>query len=151
MINGEVIAQTGAIARICGKLSGLYPEDIVKAGKVDQVIDAATDINMLIRPSMRENDPVKKKEMRIDLSKNDLPRYFGYLENILSETNSHWFVDDKMTIADIAIWRIMGWLTSGIIDDIPKNLIDKFDNLKKLYSLVNNDKKIKEWVLKTYK
>ena len=151
VINGEVIAQTGAIARICGKLSGLYPEDIVKAGKVDQVIDAATDINMLIRPSMRENDPVKKKEMRIDLSKNDLPRYFGYLENILSETNSHWFVDDKMTIADIAIWRIMGWLTSGIIDDIPKNLIDKFDNLKNLYSLVNNDKKIKDWVSKTYK
>ena len=38
-----------------------------------------------------------------------------------------------------------------IIDDIPKNLIDKFDNLKNLYSLVNNDKKIKEWVAKTYK
>ena len=151
VINGEVIAQTGAIARICGKLSGLYPEDIVEAGKVDQVIDAATDINMLIRPSMRENDPIKKKEMREDLSKNDLPRYFSYLEDLLSNNKSQWFVGHKMSIADIAIWRISGWLTSGIIDDIPKNLIDKFDNLKNLYSLVNNDKKIKEWVSKTYK
>ena len=151
VINGEVIAQTGAIARICGKLSGLYPEDIVEAGKVDQVIDAATDINMLIRPSMRENDPIKKKEMREDLSKNDLPRYFSYLEDILSNNKSQLFVGNKMSIADIAIWRISGWLTSGIIDDIPKNLIDKFDNLKNLYSLVNNDKKIKEWVSKTYK
>ena len=151
VINGEVIAQTGAIARICGKLSGLYPEDIVEAGQVDQVIDAATDINMLIRPSMRENDPIKKKEMREDLSKNDLPRYFSYLEDLLSNNKSQWFVGNKMSIADIAIWRISGWLTSGIIDDIPKNLIDKFDNLKNLYSLVNNDKKIKEWVLKTYK
>lgn len=151
VINGEVIAQTGAIARICGKLSGLYPEDIVEAGQVDQVIDAATDINMLIRPSMRENDPIKKKEMREDLSKNDLPRYFSYLEDLLSNNKSQWFVGNKMSIADIAIWRISGWLTSGIIDDIPKNLIDKFDNLKNLYSLVNNDKKIKEWVSKTYK
>lgn len=151
VINGEVIAQTGAIARICGKLSGLYPEDIVEAGKVDQVIDAATDINMLIRPSMRENDPIKKKEMREDLSKNDLPRYFSYLEDLLSNNKSQWFVGNNMSIADIAIWRISGWLTSGIIDDIPKNLIDKFDNLKNLYSLVNNDKKIKEWVSKTYK
>ena len=151
VINGEVIAQTGAIARICGKLSGLYPEDIVEAGQVDQVIDAATDINMLIRPSMRENDPIKKKEMREDLSKNDLPRYFRYLEDLLSNNKSQWFVGNKMSIADIAIWRISGWLTSGIIDDIPKNLIDKFDNLKNLYSLVNNDKKIKEWVSKTYK
>ena len=151
VINGEVIAQTGAIARICGKLSGLYPEDIVEAGKVDQVIDAATDINMLIRPSMRENDPIKKKEMREDLSKNDLPRYFSYLEDLLSNNKSQWFVGHKMSIADIAIWRISGWLTSGIIDDIPKNLIDKFDNLKNLYLLVDNDKKIKEWVSKTYK
>ena len=28
---------------------------------------------------------------------------------------------------------------------------DKFDNLNNLYSLVNNDTKIKEWVSKTYK
>ena len=62
VVNGEVIAQTGAIARICGKLSGFYPEDMVKAGKVDQVIDAATDINMLLRPSMKEQDPIKKKK-----------------------------------------------------------------------------------------
>ena len=31
------------------------------------------------------------------------------------------------------------------------NLTDKFDNLNNLYSLVNNDTKIKEWVSKTYK
>lgn len=151
VVNGEVIAQTGAIARICGKLSGFYPEDMVKAGKVDQVIDAATDINMLLRPSMKEQDPIKKKEMRIDLSNNDLPRYFSYLDNLLLENNSQWFVGNTMTIADIAIWRILGWLTSGVIDDIPKNLTDKFDNLNNLYSLVNNDTKIKEWVSKTYK
>ena len=151
VVNGEVIAQTGAIARICGKLSGFYPEDMVKAGKVDQVIDAATDINMLLRPSMKEQDPIKKKEMRIDLSNNDLPRYFSYLDNLLLENNSQWFEGNTMTIADIAIWRILGWLTSGVIDDIPKNLTDKFDNLNNLYSLVNNDTKIKEWVSKTYK
>ena len=89
--------------------------------------------------------------MRIDLSNNDLPRYFGYLDNLLLENNSQWFVGNTMTIADIAIWRILGWLTSGVIDDIPINLTDKFDNLNNLYSLVNNDTKIKEWVSKTYK
>ena len=34
---------------------------------------------MLMRPSMREQDPEKKKLMRQELSKNDLPKYFGYL------------------------------------------------------------------------
>ena len=44
-INGKTIAQTGAIARFCGKLSGLYPsENQFDAAKVDEVIDLDTDI-----------------------------------------------------------------------------------------------------------
>ncbi|NKC11819.1 MAG: hypothetical protein GKR94_06345 [Gammaproteobacteria bacterium] len=100
VVDGQSIAQTGAIARICGKISGFYPDKLVEAGKVDQVIDTATDINTLIRPSMKEKDPIKKKSMREELSNNDLPRYFGYLENLLTE-DDEWFADNKMTIADI--------------------------------------------------
>jgi glutathione S-transferase len=39
----------------------MYPKDIIEAGKVDQVIDTVTDINVLINPSMRESDPELKK------------------------------------------------------------------------------------------
>ena len=52
-----------------------------------------------------------------------LLRWFRYLENLLSEDDSTWFVE-KMTIADIAIWRLLGWLTSGIIDGIPTSIIN---------------------------
>jgi len=150
VIDGQSIAQTGAIARICGKISGFYPESLVEAGKVDQIIDTATDINMLMRPSMREQDPDKKKLMRQELSKNDLPKYFGYLENLLSE-DCEWFADNKMTIADIALWRLMGWLKSGFLDDIPSDITDKFEKLSRLFSAVNNNSGIKKWVSKTYK
>jgi len=30
---------------------------MIEAGKVDQIIDTVTDINELINPSMREDDP----------------------------------------------------------------------------------------------
>ena len=123
VIDGLSIAQTGAIARICGKISGFYPDDLIEAGKVDQIIDTATDINLLIRPSMREQDVSKRKLMRQELSENDLPKYFGYLENLLSE-DCEWFADNKMTIADIALWRLMGWLKSGFLDDIPSDITD---------------------------
>ena len=150
VIDGLSIAQTGAIARICGKISGFYPDDLIEAGKVDQIIDTATDINLLIRPSMREQDVSKRKLMRQELSKNDLPKYFGYLENLLSE-DCEWFADNKMTIADIALWRLMGWLKSGFLDDIPSDIIDKFEKLSRLFSAVNNNSGIKKWVSKTYK
>ena len=150
VIDGQSIAQTGAIARICGKISGFYPDSLVEAGKVDQIIDTATDINMLMRPSMREQDPVKKKLMRQELSKNDLPKYFGFLEDLLKEENI-WFSNNKMTIADIAIWRLMGWLKSGVIDDIPQDITDDFNKLNRVYNEVNNNPDIKRWVSETYK
>ncbi len=150
VIDGQSIAQTGAIARICGKISGFYPDSLVEAGKVDQIIDTATDINMLMRPSMREQDPEKKKLMRQELSKNDLPKYFGFLENLLKDENI-WFAENRMTIADIAIWRLMGWLKSGVIDDIPQDITDDFNKLNKVYNEVNNNTDIKRWVSETYK
>ena len=150
VIDGQSIAQTGAIARICGKISGFYPDSLVEAGKVDQIIDTATDINMLMRPSMREQDPEKKKLMRQELSKNDLPKYFGYLENLLKEENI-WFAENRMTIADIAIWRLMGWLKSGVIDDIPQDITDDYNKLNRVYNEVNNNTDIKRWVSETYK
>ena len=104
VIDGQSVAQTGGIARICGKLSGMYPEDIIEAGKVDQIIDTVTDINELLNPSMRENDPMKKRAMRIELANKDLPRYFGYLEEILKANSSHWFVGNNMTLQFGVFW-----------------------------------------------
>ena len=150
VINGQSIAQTGGIARICGKLSGMYPEDIIEAGKVDQIIDTVTDINEFLNPSMRENDPIKKKEMRAELTNKDLPNYFGYLENILRENNSNWFVGNKMSIADIAVWGLLGWIASGVLDDISPGVINPFKRLKKLYNEVSQNSKVREWKIKTY-
>ncbi|MCS5634002.1 MAG: glutathione S-transferase family protein, partial [Candidatus Marinimicrobia bacterium] len=124
VINGQSIAQTGGIARICGKLSGMYPEDMIEAGKVDQIIDTVTDINELLNPSMRENDPIKKRVMRAELANKDLPNYFGYLEDILNANNSNWFVGGKMSVADIAVWGLLGWIASGVLDDIPPGVIN---------------------------
>ena len=150
VINGQSIAQTGGIARICGKLSGMYPEDIIEAGKVDQIIDTVTDINELLNPSMRENDPIKKGVMRAELTNKDLPNYFGYLEDILNANESNWFVGDKMSIADIAVWGMLGWITSGVLDDIPPSVVSPFKRLKKLYNEVSQNPRVMEWKIKTY-
>ena len=49
IIDGTSIAQTGGIARFCGKLSGLYTNnDHLLAAQVDQFMDMATDLTFLI-------------------------------------------------------------------------------------------------------
>ena len=148
-VDGKIIGQTGAIARYCGKASNLYADDNLKAAKIDQIIDAATDITNLVSPTIREKNLDKKMEDRKLLVNKLLPRWFRYLENLLSEDESTWFVE-KMSIADLAIWRLLGWLTSGIIDGIPTSIIDDFPKLKNIHHQVHNHPKVQEWMLKTY-
>ena len=148
-VDDKIIGQTGAIARYCGKVSNLYSDDMLKAAKIDQIIDAATDITNIVSPTIREKDEVKKMEDRKVLVNKLLPRWFRYLENLLSEDDSTWFVE-KMTIADIAMWRLLGWLTSGIIDGIPTSVVDDFPKLKNIHHQVHTHPKVQEWMLKTY-
>ena len=148
-VDDKIIGQTGAIARYCGKVSNLYSDDILKAAKIDQIIDAATDITNVVSPTIREKDEVKKMEDRKVLVNKLLPRWFRYLENLLSEDDSTWFVE-KMTIADIAMWRLLGWLKSGIIDGIPTSVVDDFPKLKNIHHQVHTHPKVQEWMLKTY-
>ena len=149
-VDGEIIGQTGAIARYCGKISNLYSNDNINAAKIDQIIDAATDITNLVSPTIREKDEQKKFEDRLLLKNKLLPRWFRYLENILSESTSDWFVENKMTIADIAMWRLLGWLISGIIDGIPTTIVDSYPKLKNIHTNVHHHSKVQEWMLKTY-
>jgi len=148
-VDGEIIGQTGAIARYCGKVSNLYADDKLKAAKIDQIIDAATDITNVVSPTIREKDEEKKMEDRKVLVNKLLPRWFRYLENLLLEDDSTWFVE-KMTIADIAMWRLLGWLTSGIIDGIPTSIVNDFPKLKNIHHQVHTHPKVQEWMLKTY-
>ncbi len=67
-IDGKIIGQTAGIARFCGKIAKLYPEDNILAAKVDQIIDTATDITNLISPTVGEKDVKIKKNMREKLT-----------------------------------------------------------------------------------
>jgi glutathione S-transferase len=88
--------------------------------------------------------------MRRDLSNDALPKYFGYLEKILKESDSGWFVGDEMTVADIAVWSMLGWIAQGVLDDIPSNLPKAFERLTSLYNEISNIAKVQEWKRLTY-
>ena len=151
-VDGKIFAQTGAIARFCGKLSGLYPKnDDHKAALIDQIIEAAQDINFLVTLSGRDKDLEKKKIARDILSTKHLPKWFQFLKDILeNNSNSVYFVGDNLTIADLAIWRLLGWLKSGLLDGVPTNIVDSYDNLNKLRDEIYKHPKVIKWMDQVY-
>jgi len=128
-VDGERIAQSVAIARFCGKVSGLYPaSDLVAAARVDELLDTATQVTALFASSMREKDPQKKMEMRRRIAEGSLAKTLGFLEARLGERD--YFVEDRITIADLVIWRLLGWVNGGIIDGIPEGILADYAGLQ---------------------
>jgi prostaglandin-H2 D-isomerase / glutathione transferase len=150
-VDGKSFNQTGGISRFCGKISGLYPiKNAVDAALIDQIIDMATDITVLLGPSLKEKSEETKKIMREKLARGALVRKISYLEELLEEGKEDWFVNQKISIADLAIWRLIGWLTSGMIDYFPSDLLAPFPNLKRVFLNVERHPKVIEWIKMTY-
>ena len=151
-IDGKIIAQTSAIARYCGKISGMYPtNNNYESAQIDQIIDAAQDINFAVTLSGKDKDPIKKKLAREKLSQIHLPKWFQFLEDLLIENkNSKWFVGSSMTIADLAIWRLIGWLKSGLLEGVPTSIVDPYKNLVMMRDEIYKHPKIKEWMIIKY-
>ena len=151
-VDGKIFAQTGAIARFCGKLSGLYPKnDDYKAALIDQIIEGAQDINYLVTLSSRDKDPEKKKVARDILATRHLPKWFKFLEDLLKQnTKSVYFVENEFTIADLAIWRLLGWLKSGMLDGVPTTILDNYENLNKLREEIYKNPKVIKWMDEVY-
>ena len=138
---GEKIAQSDAILRYAGKLGGLYPLDPREALEVDEVVDFCVDVAQSLAPSvlvgMGRGDAAKLspkqraakvKTMREDLCKpENLPKLLGCLEAKLAKTGTGYFVGSSPTIADCAVLgRVSRRLSSGILDHIPKAIVDDF-------------------------
>ena len=152
-VDGKTIAQTGAIARFCGKLSRLYPkENDFNAAKVDEVIDLATDITVRIRPALKEKDHEKSTEMRRELVEIVLPHWLGFMETLLKKNGkTGYFVNDSLTVADLAAWRLCGWISGGVIDGIPQTILDAFPLLNEHHNNISNLPKVAEWLGKNRK
>ena len=151
-VDGKIFAQTGAIARFCGKLSGLYPKNNdFKAALIDQIIEGSQDINYLVTLSGRDKDFERKKIARDLLATKHLPKWFQYLEDLLKQnTDSVYFVDNDLTIADLAIWRLLGWLKSGMLDGVPTTILDDYDHLNKLREEIYKNPKVIKWMDEVY-
>ena len=151
VVDGVPIAQTGAIARFCGKLSGLYPtEDSISCALIDQFIDFVTDLtNLVYIPSNSPLTEDEKIQHRRILAEGELKRKLDMLEDNIS-ANQTWIVGKEMTIADIAIWRGIGWLASDLVAGIPQPYFVNYPKITKIFKNVDNHRKICEWVRKTY-
>lgn len=123
-VDGQVIAQSNTINRYVGKLSGLYPKDDWQAALVDEVMDAVEDITVRISTTFTLEGDAKKKA-REALAEGPIVRFAQQLEARLKRGGGEWFVEKRLTVADLKCFLWVRWLQSGALDHIPADVVDR--------------------------
>lgn len=123
-VDGRPVAQSNAINRYVGKLAGLYPQDDLQALLCDEVMDAVEDMDFQIGSTIGMG-PEEKKKAREALVAGPLPRYLEQFQARLVAAGGEYFADRRLTVADLKVWMLVRWLRSGMLDDIPKDLVDR--------------------------
>ena len=106
---------------------------------------------MHIGKTMRMTDVNEKLEARKQLAKDTFPMYLKALEKMMTQNGSTGFyVGSKMTIADIAMWRMMAWITGGHLDGVPTTILDPYPQLMANMKTIGANPKIAVWMAKHY-
>jgi glutathione S-transferase len=123
-VDGRMIAQSNAINRYVGKLTGLYPKDDWQAAIVDEVMDAVEDITTRIGGTFTLEGEAKKKA-RETLAAGPIARFLRQFDARLEAGGGEWFVEKRLTVADLKCYLLARWLKSGALDHIPADIVDR--------------------------
>lgn len=148
-VNGRSIAQTHAMAAFVGKMTGHYPSDPWLAAKVDEIFGGLTDATDLITGTMGIRNPQQKIQTRQQMCSQEgrLTMLLSGVENVLAQNGGNGFTaGSSLTIADLALWRAVNWMSCGTLDGIPRDYISKsFPNLWKVHCNIEAQPKVQEW------
>ena len=131
----------------------LPQDDDFAAAKVDEIIDTATDMTIVMGETMVMKDKEEQVAARTKLIADDgkMTRYFKALEMLLKDNGSTgFFVGKTMTIADIAMWRLLGWFNGGYLLGFPTDVIDKYALLSKFWNDIDANPGIRAYMVAKY-
>jgi glutathione S-transferase len=123
-VDGVQVTQSDAITRYAGKLAGLYPTDAYQALLCDEVLGVVEDANHKMGPTFSMTGDAQK-EARTALVQGPLPMYLRWLQAQLQAHGGEYFVEQRLTIADLKVFTYVRGLNSGRLDHLPTDLVEK--------------------------
>mmetsp|Transcript_15633 Transcript_15633/g.28045 ORF Transcript_15633/g.28045 Transcript_15633/m.28045 type:complete len:215 (+) Transcript_15633:91-735(+) len=149
-VKGEALAQSTAILRYVGKITGLYPEDPILAAKVDSYMDLVeepwdmlTNTMFPLRRGLKDWTDQEKKEIRVTLNNEIIPAKLKFLDAVLQGSKSGYFLD-KISIADLKVHTFYKWLQMGILDHV-STADYNLPGIEKMVDMVDKHPAVVKW------
>ena len=64
--------------------------------------------------------------------------------------NAGFYVGSSLTIADLAMYRLVGWISGGVLDGLPTNLVDSYPQIKANVEATKSNEKVKAYLVEKY-
>lgn len=141
--DGKVVSQSGAILRYLGKKYGLFGSTDFEAAKIDEMIEATTDLRTACFKVFMEADAEKKAEGQAKLKSETFPFYLKRWSAILEKNGTGYLVGNKLSVADLNVASYLQIFAESIPD-----LFKDYPAIQKHQAAVFNTKGIKEWIEK---
>lgn len=154
----KTLSQSHAILRYIGKRAGLYPkDDDVKAMEIDEIMSIMEDLRIplvcsiagAVKSQLSDDKNFTRDEVlaiRRRWKDNLVPKILGYMEKKMTENEgSDWIVGDTISIADLDLYCCLDWISGGILDGVPTDILEPYPGCKKLKESVENNEGIKKW------
>jgi glutathione S-transferase len=140
------LAHSNAILVYIVRQHGLHPADAFEAARHEALMCAAEDLRHAITPTLRITDPEQKRTAREALAANALATWGSQVERQLGD--APFAGGQSLQVADIKLYMVVRWLTSGTLDHVPTTVFDHCPKLLRLYRAVGEHPGIKAWLAK---
>ena len=122
-IDGVELTQSNGMLRYVGKLTGLYPDDALQAFYADEAMGAVEDLlHQLVHTFGLEGEELKAA--RAKLVDGWITTFVKGLGEVV-ERGGDYIADNRLTVADLKVAIQIRSLTSGMLDHVPTDLVEK--------------------------
>ena len=141
------LAHSNAILVLIGRQHGLHPTDAFEAARHESMMCAVEELRHTITPTLRITDPELKRQAREALAANELNTWGSQIERQLGD--GPFFGGAKLQVADIKLYMVVRWLSSGALDHVPTTVLDHCPKLLRLHAAVGEHAGVEAWLAKS--
>ena len=141
------LAHSNAILVFIGRQHGLHPADNFEAARHESLMCAVEELRHTLTPTLRITDPEQKRAAREALAANELRTWGSQVERQLGD--GPFIAGAKIQVADLKLYMVTRWLTTGVVDHVPTTVFDHCPKLMRLYRAVGEHAGVKAWLARS--
>jgi prostaglandin-H2 D-isomerase / glutathione transferase len=136
------VSQSNAILCHIGRRYGLLPKDDWEAMRLESLLSATEDLRFEISSTIGIEDPEELKRRRAELVDGAIKTWAVHMEK---QIVGPFAGGTEISIADIKLFIVLGWLKRGVLDHVPPDVLSGFSKLEKLFESVKSHPNVVAW------